>query len=113
MSDGSTNPLADHQGMVNMFLTINGMKNIVFDFNTYPYFGAKADSYVKTVLNNEYVNQVWTLNNDKGIPMFSYSVTDFLPHGLYPEYGKQAWNFLKHYSRDLTTGEIVYNAYAE
>ena len=113
MSDGSTNPLADHQGMVNMFLTINGMKNIVYDFNAYPYFGAKADSYVKTVLNNEYVNQVWTLNNDKGIPMFSYSVTDFLPHGLYPEYGKQAWNFLKHYSRDLTTGEIVYNAYAE
>jgi len=113
MSDGSTNPLADHQGMTNLFLTINGMKNITFDFDAYPYFGAKADSYVKTVLNNEYVNQVWTLNNDKGVPMFAYSVTDFLPHGLYPEYGKLAWNFLKHYSRDLTTGEIVYNAYAE
>lgn len=109
MSDGSTNPLADHQGMVNMFLTINGMKNIVYDFDTYRYFGAKADIYLETKLNNEYTNRMWYLKNSAGVPMLGYSVTDFLPHGLYPEYGKLAWNFLKHYTRNLTTGQIEYN----
>jgi hypothetical protein len=113
MSDGSTNPLADHQGMVNMFLTINGMKNIVFDFDTYRYFGAKADIYQETKLNNEYTNRMWFLKNADGIPMLGYSVTDFLPHGLYPEYGKLAWNFLKHYTRDLASGSIVYNPYVD
>jgi hypothetical protein len=32
---------------------------------------------------------------------------------LYPEYGKLAWNFLKHYTRDLATGSIVYNPYVD
>ncbi len=113
MSDGSTNPLADHQSMINMFLTINGMENIVYDFDTYRYFGAKADSYVKTTLNNEYTNQIWMLNNADGIPMVGYSITDYLPHGLYPEYATLAWDFLKHYSRDLSTGSIVYDAYVD
>jgi hypothetical protein len=113
MSDGSTNPLADHQGMVNMFLEINGMKKIAYDFNTYRYFGAKADVYRETRLNNEYTNRMWLLKNDKGVPMVGYSVTDFLVHGLYPEYSKLAWEFMKHYSRDRKTGEIVYTPYAK
>ena len=113
MSDGSTNPLADHQGMVNLFLTINGMKNIVYDFDTYRYFGAKADVYAETRLNNEYTNRMWLLKNDKGVPMVGYSVTDFLPHGLYPEYSKISWDFMKHYSRDRKTGEIVYSPYVK
>jgi hypothetical protein len=41
------------------------------------------------------------------------SVTDFLPHGLYQEYGDIAWDFMKHYSRDVKTQEIIYNPYAD
>ena len=113
MSDGSTNPLADHQGMVNLFLTINGMKKIVYDFDAYRYFGAKADVYLETRLNNEYTNRMWLLKNDKGVPMVGYSVTDFLPHGLYPEFSKISWDFMRHYSRDRKTGEIVYSPYVK
>jgi hypothetical protein len=113
MSDGVTNPLADHQGMVNLFLTINGMKNIKYDFETYRYFGAKADVYLETRLNNEYTNRMWLLKNDKGVPMLGYSVTDFLVHGLYPEYSRLSWDFMKHYSRNLKTGEIVYNPHVK
>ena len=41
------------------------------------------------------------------------TVTEFLPHGLYPEYTKLAWDFVKHFSRDQETGEIIYNPCAE
>jgi len=34
-----------------------------------------------------------------------------LAHALYPEYGKLAREFFKHYSRDQKTGAIKYNPY--
>ena len=30
-------------------------------------------------------------------------------HALYPEYAFMLWDFVSDYSRDLSTGEIVYN----
>jgi hypothetical protein len=74
--------------MVNLPLTINGMKNIKYDFDTYRCFGAKADVCLETNLNNERTSRLWLLKNDKGVPMLGYSVTDLLPHGLYLEYSK-------------------------
>ena len=44
--------------------------------------------------------------------MVAVSYTMDLMHALYPEYGKIAWDFFKHYSRDPKTGEIKYNPYA-
>ena len=46
-----------------------------------------------------------------GVPMVAVSYTEGLVHALYPEYGKIAWEFLKHYSRDQKTGAIRYNLY--
>ena len=75
--------------------------------------GFPADRIVKTKLNGEYNNTTWYLNNDAGIPMVGVSFTEFLPHGLYPEYGKLAWNFMKHYARNAQTGAIEYNPYVD
>ena len=86
---------------------------IDYDFDTYRFFGAKADIYVENTLNGEYTNRMWLMKNAKGIPMVGLSVTDYLPHGLYQEYGDIAWNFMKHYSRNQDTGAIVYNANAQ
>jgi hypothetical protein len=36
------------------------------------------------------------------------SYTRSLMHALYPEYGKIAWEFFLHYSRDRRSGEVVY-----
>jgi len=113
LGDTSINPLFDYQGMINQYLTFNEMKTITYDFDTYRYFGAKADLYQETTLNNEYTNRIWMMVNDAGVPMVGLSVTDFLPHGLYQEYGDIAWNFMKHYSRNQDTGAIVYNANAQ
>ena len=43
--------------------------------------------------------------------MVGLNVTDFLPHGLYQEFGNIIWDFCKHYSRNQETLEIEYNPY--
>ena len=42
--------------------------------------------------------------------MVGLSVFENLPHGLYQEYARVAWDFMKHYARDVETGEIIYTA---
>lgn len=90
-----------------------GMDPVEFDFDKYPYFGAKADSYVKSTINNEYAHQLWMLNDKNGVPMLGLSVVDFMPHGLYQEQANISWDFMKHFSRDIETGELVYNPYVK
>jgi hypothetical protein len=83
------------------------MGAINYDFASYPMVGFNADKTVKTILNDEYENTTWYLNNEKGVPMIAVSYTELLPHGLHPEYGTLAWNFMKHYSRSAG-GELIY-----
>ena len=46
--------------------------------------------------------------NDKGIPILSMSCTENLTHALYPNYGEIAWNFMRHFARESTTGKLLY-----
>jgi dienelactone hydrolase len=102
---------ASYQTQLNLFLGYNGMKTLAYDFKTYPLSGFKGDRMERTRLNNEYENCTWYLNNNDGVPMVGLSYTANLAHALYPEYARIAWNFAKHYSRDLKTGAIKYNPY--
>jgi hypothetical protein len=45
--------------------------------------------------------------------MVALSITEFLPHGLYEAFGRKVWNYVKHFSRNPETLEIVYNPYAQ
>jgi len=102
-----------YQSQLNLFLEYNGMKKIdAYDFKVYPVIGFNADYMTRVKVNGEYDTYRWYLNDDKGVPMVAVSYTMDLMHALYPEYGKIAWDFFKHYSRDPKTGEIKYNPYA-
>ena len=106
--------MCDYPTMMNDYKRYNGIATVdEYDWDTYPLVGCPADIYVRTKLNNEYNTHLYLFNNDEEVPMVGLSVTEFLPHGLYPEYAKVAWNFAKHYSRDVETGEIIYNPAAE
>jgi hypothetical protein len=107
-----TSGMCDYPTMLNLYLDFNEMDAIKFDCEKYPLSGFLADEYKEVTLNNEYVNHTWLLYKD-GIPMVGLNVTEFLPHGLYQEYAKVVWNFLKHYSRNLETGAVIYNPYAD
>ena len=103
----------DYTTLLNLYLGYNEMDTVDFDFETYPMSGFKADSYKRQVLNGEYASHTWMMNNAEGVPMVGLNVTEYLPHGLYQEYGKLAWDFLKHYTRDPETKVISYNPYVK
>jgi pimeloyl-ACP methyl ester carboxylesterase len=99
-----------YQTQINLFLGYNGMKKIdAYDFKNYPVNGFKADRMLMVKLNGEYDCYRWYLNDADGIPMVALAHTMNLQHALYPEYGKIAWEFFKHYSRDQRTGALKYN----
>lgn len=107
--DQTTNTLGKgYQEVISRFSEFNEMGAISFDFAAYPLVGFRADKTVKTLLNDEYTNITWYKNNQQGVPMIAVSYTELLPHGLHPEYGTLAWDFMKHYSRNTATGELVY-----
>ena len=108
------NAMVNYPQNLRDFLGFNEMGTIeAYDMTTYPLHGFAADSYRRITLNVEYTNHTWMLKNAAGVPMVGLTVTEFLPHGLYPEYTKLAWDYVKHFSRDQETGEIIYNPYAD
>ncbi len=107
-----TSSMCDYPTMLNDYFSYNELDTVEYDFANHPLCGFAADSYRRITLNNEYVNHTWLRNNAEGVPMVGLSVTEFLPHGLYPEYAKIAWDFAKHYSRNTETGEVIYDPWA-
>ncbi len=103
-----------YQTLLNLFLGYNGMETIEpYDFKAWPVNGFKADYMIKVKVNGEYDNTSWTLNDKDNIPMVAVNYTMNLKHALYPEYGKIAWDFFRHYSRDQKSGDIIYNPYVK
>lgn len=100
----------NYQTYINSFMQFNGMDSIEYDFEKYPMSGFRGDLYECKVLGGEYVNHNWLCLNKDGIPMVGLNATEDLPHGLWQEYAGIAWNFAKHYSRNLETGMIEYHA---
>ena len=96
----------------NMMLSINELPEVAFDYDAYPINGFPADQKLTRVLNGEYTNRTWMFYKDS-VPMVGLSITEALTHNLYPAYGDLFWDFVKHYSRDLETGEVIYTEYVK
>ncbi|NLC29302.1 MAG: prolyl oligopeptidase family serine peptidase [Chloroflexi bacterium] len=97
-----------YQECIKRFADFNEIESFDFNFASYPFVGFDADRIVSFLLNDEYENTTWYLDDENGIPMIAVNYTELLPHGLHPEYGTLAWNFMKHFSRDLVSGELRY-----
>jgi poly(3-hydroxybutyrate) depolymerase len=82
--DGSLSE--NSQVLLNKFLVFNNMNQITYDFKAYPKCGFRADSWSETLLNDEYKNFVWYLNNRQGVPIVALNYTADLIHALYPQY---------------------------
>ncbi len=97
------------QGMIKTWAGINGIELGDFDFEKYPYFGQKADELTIDTVNDEFERYTWYLNNEDGEPRFAFTYVFDMIHALYPEYAFMLWDYLKDFSRDQTTKEIIYN----
>ena len=104
---------AGYQTYLNDFLGYNGMAALEYDFEENPLSGFKGDLFCVKTLNGEYTNYTWFQTREDGAPMVGVSYTQNLKHALYPEFGPLAWNWAKHFSRNLETGEIEYNPYVK
>jgi len=80
----------------------------VGDFSANPMIGYTADRMEVTTLAGEWRTFLWSFKNDEGVPILSISCTENLTHGLYPNYGEIAWNFMRHFARDPRTGKLLY-----
>lgn len=97
------------QNMIRTWAGLNGIELGDFDFDAYPYFGQKADLMTIETVNDEFPRYTWYLNNEEGQPRFAFTYVFDMIHALYPEYAFMLWDYLKDFSRDLTTNEIIYN----
>ena len=79
-----------------------------YDYEAAPYFGRPFDSFSLSTLMGEFRTFRWTVKNPAGIPLMALSCTENTTHSLYPCYTELAWDFMKDFSRDLTTGQIIY-----
>ncbi len=91
------------------FAKLNGIEfDGNYDYEAAPYFGRPFDSFSLTTLNGEFRTFRWTVKNADGVPAMALSCTENTTHSLYPCYAELAWNFMKDFSRDLTTGQSIY-----
>ena len=100
---------SNYQQYINAFMEFNDREPIEFDFEAYPMSGFKGDAFESKLLHNEYVNDNWYMYNEDGVPMVGLNVTEGIPHGLWQVYAEIAWNYMKMFSRDPETKEIIYN----
>ena len=96
---------------MNYFARYNQIPEIpAGDEVTYPISGFKADSEIHMLLNDEFWNHRFFLNDAEGVPMLGISITEGLQHALYPPYAQLAWDYMEHFSRNPETYEITYTA---
>lgn len=103
-----------YQDAINLFSQFNGLGAVSYDFEAYPTVGFETDKIVVKLLNDEYENVTWYRNNEAGAPVLAVSFTELLPHGLHPDYGMDLfWNYVKQFSRNTETGELIYTPSAK
>lgn len=99
------------QQMVTTFAKNNGIELTSFDFDAYPHVGFGGDAIVTDKVNDEFEKVTTYLYNSEGEPRVAYVYVKGMIHALYPEYAFMLWDFVKNYSRDLSTGEVIYSPY--
>ena len=96
---------------MNYFARYNQMDEIPeVDGKAYPISGFAADSEIHMLVNDEFWNHRYFLNDADGVPMLGISITEGLQHALYPPYAELAWDYMEHFSRNPETYEITYTA---
>ncbi len=103
--------IPDYYALVRTILSLNEIDlPEEADFDAYPITGFAADITGEYVINGEYTVHYWRFLNDDGVPMVGFNYIECIVHALYPEYASMVWDFFKHYSRDVETGAVIYNA---
>ncbi len=94
--------------LMNIFADFNKVEPLSYNLEENPISGFKGDIEFHKLLNGEYMNHRWFVEDAEGVPMLGVSITEGLQHALYPAYGFLAWDYMEHFSRNTETYEITY-----
>ena len=95
---------------VDQFAKVNGLEVAEErDFEAYPYIGMPTDEFDLFLLNGEWRDFQWYRYNDAGVPIVGVNCIENLTHSLYPGHAQMAYEYMRHFSRDLDTGLTIYN----
>ena len=93
---------------VDQFAAVNGLSVNPYDFEAYPIIGMATDEFDLFLLNGEWRDFRWLRYNEAGVPVLGVNCIETLSHTLYPGHAQVAYEFMRHFSRDLDTGLSVY-----
>ncbi|WP_349167940.1 DUF4214 domain-containing protein, partial [Hominifimenecus microfluidus] len=100
------------RGIFNYYLKADGLGSLA-DFT------AEDTAYSYKFLEGTYIadagrySDTYNFAGEDGIPLVRYTRTSLRPHNCYPEESWLMWNFLKHYSFEVSENGIVDRYYSE
>lgn len=86
---------------------VNGLEVSEMDMSANEYYGIALDDQKWTTLGDKEM-YTGTLSNENGVVMELAAIKD-LAHWNYKAEAEYMWNFFKRYSRDVETGELIFN----
>lgn len=86
---------------------VNGLEVSEMDMSANEYYGIALDDQKWTTLGDKEM-YTGTLSNENGVVMELAAIKD-LAHWNYKPEAEYMWNFFKRYSRDVETGELIFN----
>ena len=94
---------------VDQFAAVNGLEVAEErDFEAYPIIGMEMDEFDLLLLNGEWRDFRWMRYNEAGVPVLAVNCIEYLSHTLYPGHAQVAYEYMRHFSRDLETGLTIY-----
>ena len=94
--------------VIDQFAAVNGLSVNPYDFEAYPIIGMAMDEFDLFLLNGEWRDFRWLRYNEAGVPVLGVNCIETLSHTLYPGHAQVAYEFMRHFSRDLDTGLSIY-----
>ena len=86
---------------------VNGLEVSEMDMSANEYYGIALDEQKWITLGDKEM-YTGTLSNENGVVMELAAIKD-LAHWNYKPEAEYIWNFFKRYSRDVETGELIFN----
>lgn len=86
---------------------VNRLEVSEMDMSANEYYGIQLDDQKWTTLGDKEM-YTGTLSNENGVVMELAAIKD-LAHWNYKPEAEYMWNFFKRYSRDVETGELIFN----
>jgi Prolyl oligopeptidase family len=90
-----------------IFNSMDVLADEAVDFHRYEYFGVPLRYWGNRACGDLSLKIGYEFDKNN-VPMLEFAVGERSIHNVYPCYAIHAWNFLSQFSRDQTTGAVIY-----